>query len=457
MDKSEFYDIVGKLIIPLFTGSYLAGETESSPRDQEVALGKSNSILLKPNKTDDYRLILKRGQAFKGFEVNLIRLIIDELNELSILGIKDKTYLQKLYRMVIEKALIENITETGSDTILGIISALEKWAVRTYEGSTVKLGILVNLGNNADSVNQVFYNDIIDNDFFALFTDGISSFVEFDKNGMLLGYMNLKNPKVVPTISPYVFDRLSRICNDKRVGLVLTEKGDILVFYARQLIYAKRNGNWCVYSHEEVIRLLYNNVSYTAKQIRRAIYNTALDCSFAYKGACIAYINKDKTMDALMHIDAADIISEEHFEKKKLLELEEAQKLYNLGNAKAIMEKFSLPFTEFLNKYNYKKTMAIRKIVAGKKLFELDRKLIEEMTSVDGATIIDHDGTIIAVGAIVKIDAGSQGGGRLAAATTMAKYGVSIKVSQDGILQGFAVDKHGKVKQIFNMGNASSV
>lgn len=457
MDKSEFYDIVGKLIIPLFTGSYLAGETESSPRDQEVALGKSNSILLKPNKTDDYRLILKRGQAFKGFEVNLIRLIIDELNELSILGIKDKTYLQKLYRMVIEKALIENITETGSDTILGIISALEKWAVRTYEGSTVKLGILVNLGNNADSVNQVFYNDIIDNDFFALFTDGISSFVEFDKNGMLLGYMNLKNPKVVPTISPYVFDRLSRICNDKRVGLVLTEKGDILVFYARQLIYAKRNGNWCVYSHEEVIRLLYNNVSYTAKQIRRAIYNTALDCSFAYKGACIAYINKDKTMDALMHIDAADIISEEHFEKKKLLELEEAQKLYNLGNAKAIMEKFSLPFTEFLNKYNYKKTMAIRKIVAGKKLFELDRKLIEEMTSVDGATIIDHDGTIIAVGAIVKIDAGSQGGGRLAAATTMAKYGVSIKVSQDGILQGFAVDKQGKVKQIFNMGNASSV
>ena len=452
MDKSEFYEIVANLIIPLFTGSFLAGETESSSRDNEVALGKSNSILLKPTKMDDYRIILKRGQAFKSFEVNLIRSIIHEINQISALNISDKTYLRKLHNMAIEKALVESITDSGSDTILGIINGLEKWSTRTYEGLTVKLGILINLATMADAKNQVSYNDIINNDFFALFTDGVSSFVEFDKDGFLLGYLNLKSPKIVPTVSPYVFDRLARICNDKRVGVVLTEKGDILIFYSRQLIFAKRNGNWCVYSHEEIIRLLYNNVSYTAKQIRRAIYNTALDCSFSYKGACLAYINKDKTEEALNHIDAADIISEEHFEMKKRLELEEAEKLYNLGNAKKIIEKFSLSYEDFLNKYKYTKTMAIRKIVAGKKLFELDRKLVEEMTSVDGATVVDFDGTIIAVGAIIKIEAGSRGGGRLAATTTMAKYGVAIKVSQDGIMQGFSVDKQGKVKQIFNVG-----
>ncbi len=452
MDKLEFYEVVGKLIVPLFTGSYLAGEMESSSRDLEVALGKSNSILLKPTKLDDYRIILKRGQAFKSFEVNLIRAIINEINDISEMNIEDKMYLHYLQNLAIEKALIESITENGSETIMGIIKALEKWASRTYEGATVKLGIMVNLGANADSVNPVHYEEIINNDFFALFTDGVSSFVEFDKAGQLIGYMNLKNPKSVPTISPHVFDRLARVCNDKRVGLVLTEKGDILVFYARQLIFAKRNGNWCVYSHDEVIRLLYNNVSYTAKQIRRAIYNTALDCSFAYSGACLCYINKDKTEEALNHIDAADIISEEHFEMKKMMELEEAEKLYNIGNAKKIVEKFSLTYEEFLNKNKHTKTMSIRKIIAGKKLFELDRKLIEEMTSVDGATIVDYDGTVIAVGAIIKIEAGSQGGGRLAATTTMAKYGVAIKVSQDGVMQGFSADKQGKVKRIFNVG-----
>ena len=452
MDKNEFYDVVGKLIVPLFTGSFLAGETESSSRDMEVALGKGNSILLKPTKLDDYRIILKRGQAFKSFEVDLIRSIVHELSNIANLNITDKMYLTQLQNMAIEKALVESLTDSGSDTILGIINGLEKWAARTYEGSTVKLGIMVNLGVTSDNVNQVHYNEVLNSDFFALFTDGISSFVEFDRDGSLLGYINLKKTKSVPTISPYVFDRLARVCNDKRIGIVLTEKGDILIFFARQLIFAKRNGNWCVYSHDEVIRLLQNNVSYTAKQIRRAIYNTALDCSFAYKGACLVYINKDKTIDALNHIDAADIISEEHFNMKKQLELEEAEKLYNMANSKNIIEKFSLSYEDFLNKNRCTKTMAIRKIVAGKKLFELDRKLIEEMTSVDGATVVDFDGTIIAVGAIIKIEAGSQGGGRLAATTTMAKYGVAIKVSQDGIMQGFSVDKQGRVKQIFNFG-----
>ena len=452
MDKNEFYDVVGKLIVPLFTGSFLAGETESSSRDMEVALGKGNSILLKPTKLDDYRIILKRGQAFKSFEVDLIRSIVHELSNIANLNITDKMYLAQLQNMAIEKALVESLTDSGSDTILGIINGLEKWAARTYEGSTVKLGIMVNLGVTSENVNQVHYNEVLNSDFFALFTDGISSFVEFDRDGSLLGYINLKKTKSVPTISPYVFDRLARVCNDKRIGIVLTEKGDILIFFARQLIFAKRNGNWCVYSHDEVIRLLQNNVSYTAKQIRRAIYNTALDCSFAYKGACLVYINKDKTIDALNHIDAADIISEEHFNMKKQLELEEAEKLYNMANSKNIIEKFSLSYEDFLNKNHCTKTMAIRKIVAGKKLFELDRKLIEEMTSVDGATVVDFDGTIIAVGAIIKIEAGSQGGGRLAATTTMAKYGVAIKVSQDGIMQGFSVDKQGRVKQIFNFG-----
>ncbi|MBP3432090.1 MAG: hypothetical protein J6K39_04495, partial [Clostridia bacterium] len=82
MEKSEFYDIVGKLIIPLFTGSHLIGEEESTSRDLEVAFGRGNTILLKPSKLDDYRLILKRGQAFKSFEVNLIREIIHEINEI---------------------------------------------------------------------------------------------------------------------------------------------------------------------------------------------------------------------------------------------------------------------------------------------------------------------------------------------------------------------------------------
>lgn len=452
MEKQEFYTLVEQLFVPLFTGSFLAGETDSTARDMEVALGKTNSILLKPTKADDYRLVLKRSQPFKSFEVELVKSILKELNLIYAMEISDKMYLSKLQNMAIEKALVNSISENASETILAIIARLEKWASRTYEGSMVKLGVLVNLTSYSEEDISVNVEGFFENDFSATFTDGITTFVEFDRNGNLIGYANVKNAKNVPTISPYIYDKVARVCNDKRVGIVLTEKGDILIFYARQLIFAKRNGHWCIYSHEEGIRLLYNNIAYTAKEIRRAIYNTALDCSFAYKGACIAYINKDKTRAALKHIDVADIVSESHFELKKQIELEEADNLFNLNDAKQIIDKYSFSFEDFIEQNNYLKTIAIRKIIAGKKLYELDRKLVEEMTSIDGATIVDYDGTIVAVGAIIKIEAGSQGGGRLAAATTMAKYGVSIKVSQDGIMQGFSVDKHGKVKQIFFVG-----
>ena len=452
MEKSQFYDFVNTLIVPLFTGSFVAGEIESSSRDLEVALGKGNSVLLKPTKLDEYRIVLKRGQAFKSFEVNLIRNILEEMTELSSHGIDNAIYLQKLQSVVIEKALINSITDVASDTIIGIISMLERWSARTYEGANVAMGVFVNLATLAEEKSTVSYSEIMNHDFYARLTDGMSCFVEFDRRGLLLTYTNLKNTKFAPTISPYIFDRVARSCNDKRVGIVLTVRGDILIFYARQLMFAKRNGKWCVYSHDEIIRLLYNNVSYTAKQIRRAIYNTALDCSFGYMGACIVYLNKDKTLDALKFIDVADIISEPHFEMKKQLELEEASKLYNLQTAKAIQEKFNCNHEEYMFKNNCIKSRSIRKIVSGKKLYELDRKLLEDLVSIDGATIVDFDGTIIAVGAIIKIEAGSLGGGRLAATKSMAKYGVGIKVSQDGIMLGYSADKHGKVKQIFNVG-----
>ncbi len=452
MDKIKFYEFVNKLIIPLFTGSYIAGETESSSRDLEVALGKGNSVLLKPVKTDEYRIILKRGQPFKSFEVNLIRAILEEMVELNNLDGQNPIYLQKLQDFIIEKALIESITDNATDTIIGIISCLERWSARTYEGSNVTMGIFVNLTSSPENEDAVLYSDIVEHDFFARLTDGISSFIEFDRRGHLMSYVNLKKTKSAPTVSPFMYDRVARSCNDKRVGIVLTFTGDILIFYARQLMFAKRNGKWCVYSHDEVIRLLYNNVSYTTKEIRRAIYNTALDCSFDYKGACIVYLNKDKTKEALKHIDGADILSEEHFEIKKEIEFEEAEKLYNLQYAKRIKDDYDCSYEEFLERNNCIKTKAISKIISGRKFHELDRTLLAELVAIDGAIVVDYDGTIIAAGAIIKIEAGSLGGGRLAATKSMAKYGVAIKVSQDGIMQGFSADKHGKVKQIFNVG-----
>ena len=455
MEKTEFYKVVNKLILPLFTGSYIDGEEESSTRDSEVAFGKRNSLLIKPSKLDEYRLILKRGQPFQTFEVNLLRSILNEIEKISSLQLDDESYVAVLQNNAIEKSICASISETETANVMfGIITELEKWAARTYEGKKIAIGIIINTSIDlSDQPEIISYSDIMGKDFFALLSDGIDSYIEFDRKGNLAGYVQTEKVKKLPNIAPYEFEKVARYCNEKRIGIVLTQNGDFLIFKNRELLFSKRLGTWNIYSHEEVIQLLANRGNYSLKDIRRSVYYTALDTSFAYSGGCIIYLNKDAVEGALTHINAHDILDERYFEIKKKQELEDAGKLYNLQTLSAVEAVYNVPYQTFLEEQHCIKAECLRKIISGKPFHELSRKLRQELVSMDGATVIDSEGTIIAVGAILKIEAGSDGGGRLAAATTLSKYGIAIKISQDGILKAFYQDKkNGKVKTLFTVG-----
>mgnify|MGYP002798088104 FL=1 len=455
MEKAEFYKVVNKLILPLFIGSYIEGEEESSTRDSEVAFGKRNSLLIKPSKSDEYRLILKRGQPFQAFEVNLLRNVLNEIDRISALNLTDESYITVLQNNAIERSICASICESETTNVLfGILTELEKWAARTYEGKKIAIGIILNTSvDNSDQPETISFSDMMDKDFFALLSDGVDSYVEFDKKGNLIGYLQLNKVKKVNAIAPYEFEMVARFCNEKRIGIVLTKNGDFLLFKNRELLFSKRSGGWNVYSHEEVIQLLSYRGNYSLKDIRRSVYYTALDTSFAYSGGCIIYLNKDTVEGVLTHINAHDILDERYFEIKKRQELENAGKLYNLQTLSSVEAMFNVPYQTFLEQQHCVKAECLRKIISGKPFHELSRKLRQELVSMDGATVIDSDGTIIAVGAILKIEAGSDGGGRLAAATTLSKYGIAIKISQDGILKAFYPDrKNGKVKVLFTVG-----
>lgn len=456
MEKIEFFKVVNKLILPLFTGSYLDGEEESTSRDSEVAYGKKNSLLIKPSKSDEYRLVLKRGQPFQTFEVNLLKSIIYEINIISEMEYEDDSYITVLQENAIEKSICESICDSAEtvSSMFGIINELEKWAVRTYEGRKVAIGIIINTSADvSEDEGCINYYDVINKDFFALLSDGQNSYVEFDKKGNLMGYLQTDKVKKMPCIAPYEYENIARFCNERRIGIVLTANGDFLIFKNRNLLFAKRLGIWNIYSHEEVIQLLSYRGSYSLKDIRRSIYYTALDASFAYEGGCLVYLNKDTVEQALTHINAHDIINEKYFEIKKWQELENAGKLYNMNNLAAVEAMYNVPYMTFLQEQKCIKAQSLRKIINGKPFHELSRRLRQELVSMDGATIVDSDGTIIAVGAIIKIEAGSEGGGRLAAATTLSKYGAAIKISQDGIIKAFYPErKTNKSKLLFSVG-----
>ena len=93
MEKLEFYKVVDKYKTrSKDIMKKIEGEEESSSRDSEVAYGKKNSLLIKPSKLDEYRLILKRGQPFQTFEVNLLKSILKEINKISALDLDDNSY-----------------------------------------------------------------------------------------------------------------------------------------------------------------------------------------------------------------------------------------------------------------------------------------------------------------------------------------------------------------------------
>ena len=246
---------------------------------------------------------------------------------------------------------------------------------------------------------------------------------------------------------PFGYTEISKYCNDSKIGVVLDDGGDLLIFKNHELVFAKRKGVWVSYCHDEIIQLLSNRTSHTMKEIRKAIYLTALDCSFSNTGGCIVYINKDKSQSALNYVDINDVISESHYYMKKEQPLVEASR----HSPNEPIQDYT--FEEFMAREACTKSNTLKTIINGKKFHELSRKFREEMVAMDGATIVDYDGTIIAAGAIVKIEAGSSGGGRLAATKTLAKYGVAIKISMDGMMQCYDYDKKThKSKMLFSVG-----
>ena len=452
MTKDIFIKYVQELILPLFTGSYIAGEDISTSRDSEVAQGDSGSMLVKPHKEDEYRLILKRSQPFKNADIELMRAIIEELDKINEYQIDDDTYKQRLQTLAMEKAICKSLTDVSADVLLGVISELDSFARKTYEGQRIKFGIIINEFNNCpNKSDNLYYKNMFKKDFFAVLSNGMQSCVELDKDGYLIGHVLFDKLKLMPTISPYDYNGVAKYCNDKRVGIILLESGEILLLKSRELMYCKKRGSWCSYYHDEIIQLLSNRTSHTIKEIRKAIYFTALDCSFASTGGCLVCVNKEEVESALTHIDINDIIDERYFEIKKKQLLEESKMLFNIGKQRKIEENTS--FEDYINENKLIKSACMKQCIAGRKFHELTRKLRQELTGIDGATIIDYEGNIIAIGAIVQIKAGSTGGGRLAATKTLANYGVAIKISSDGIMQAFMKDKkNNDIKSIFTVG-----
>lgn len=441
MDKLQFAEFIKSNILTIFTGSEIIGEEPSSPRDSIVAQGSGGSLLVKFNKNDDYRYQIKRIQPFKGYEVALVKSIVTELGALKEQKIED-SYFNTLQSYVIERAICKSVSESSYETLLTIVSQLNHWSSRTYEGQNARFGFMVCNIKAGDKTNKNLHiSNILQENFSAVLADGINTCYKISSDGYLLNYITLPKSKDQNISAPYDYIDMANICYGSRIGVCLTGNGDILIFHEKNLIYAKHAGTWTRYSHEEIIDRISDNTNDLSDKTRKAIYLSSLDVSFAKTGGCVVHLDKTSETTFLKHINEADILLEQYYEQK-----------YNESHTYPLLQEDqsedSHPaYEDFISSEKCKKVANLRCMIAGRKFCDLSRKLRQELLSVDGATVIDNDGDIVAVGAIIMIESGSFSGGRLAAAKTLSKYGVSLKISEDGQIQGFKYDKH-KLKSL---------
>ncbi|NEJ76386.1 hypothetical protein GR268_06755 [Rhizobium leguminosarum] len=415
MDENLLRAIAEKFLLPLFSGASLdAAASASNANESTVALIDPQTIGFKVDRLDNYRLKFRRDQPFGlssdiSRETQVIEAFVAVLNRMSVAlhGPLKDDLLTTFQRQVVSEAATEN---GGAPKLLQVIDQMAIWATRLYEGAPISSAI--GIDPTANGMRDLPLSEIVHEDFCAVLSNGLDTILTVDGELNLTGHEVLSLSSKASGLCPLRHSAVAEwtLANDRRIAVVLNRLGEILIFRNGQLLFARRSGNWHFLTHGPVIR----QMSFPRDEnIRQAIYETALDASFARTGACIGVI-ASRSLRAAKEIIAPD---------------------------------------DWLLSSKAKKTKAISKIVAGRKLNELERTLRQELVAIDGATIVNHEGEIISVGAILKIDGGSTGGGRTAAAKQLAQFGLGIKVSQDGAISGYQRDPatKGATKAVFKV------
>ena len=403
MQESLLREIADEFLVPFFSGARLKRRpAKSSAREKPVAFLDPLSIAFKVEEEDPYRLILTRSQPFekaKGTvvpEIQVVQAFVDVVRPMAEALSTDLRHdlLSTFQRRVVAKAISSK--EERESVLLAGIDQLETWSERRYEGSPISATIGFRHSPQRGSVPNLA--EVGKQEVSAVMSNGHDTLLEFDFAGRLISHRSLASDEPPTQYSPLrqapVAQWTSEDERRRRVAMCLNRLGEILVFRDARLLFAYRSGRWRFLTHDPVIKQMGTP---NAPAIRKAVYETCLDASFARTGACIGVVGSSH------RAEWSDVVGED-------------DDLPRSASAKARL---------------------IERMVRRQPFHRLDRRLRQELTGIDGATVLSHKGEVLAVGAILKIPGGSAGGGRLAAAKALGKLGLGIKVSQDGGITGF--------------------
>jgi len=351
---------------------------------------------------------LKRSQAFEATDANLVDAIVGEWKHGEAMF--GTTYFNDLANAAIRISITRIVAPDHWELIDSVIRRLEQWSDQTYEGRAIAAAFGIDTTRSARS--GVDISELLTKKFGLVMAHGLESFLTVSRNGRFIGYEAPQvNGETESVMAPLRFIPLAQWSSGGKVGLALTRNGEILVFKDQALVFARRRGAWRHFPHQAVVSRAQLNRA-LRRNLVTATYTTALDVSFAKTGGGIGIIRKSKAKG---------------FKRSRILKPKDSP------DSKSVKGRF------------------LRRLTHDYTFADLNRKLRLELLAIDGSTLISHEGKVLGAGAILKINAGSKGGGREAAARTMGGFGLGIKISSDGEITGYT-KREKEISELFTVG-----
>lgn len=371
--------------------------------------GHSHEIRICANINSYINIYKKNG--IKKEEKKFIENFVDRINEIIACE------LPELYiHDVCTKIQIESIVNTliGDDhqnlkeKIISTIDMFDKWSKETYE--TQNICASVGFDPFCEIPSDIDVTSLIQDDMMKVMSNGIDTMFLCNADGKLVTLQYLEeSPTYVENI-PSIFSKIAQWAQVGKIALTLTQRGEILIFTSEGLSYARRRGGWIFINCKQNSHVMGHDTAGFFTPVRRAVLDTCLDVSFRRTGTCIGIIKEGGGCPEC--VQSEDVLADSQTDRANFL----------------------------------------RKVITGKKFHEVSRTIRQELAAIDGALVLSGDGTVLAIGAILKIEGvviGRTTGGRSVAAQTLARYGYGIKVSADGQIQAWG--KQGNTQTVTSL------
>lgn len=384
----------------------LGASVQLAVRQQTQPLGWGSPRLIRMRLPGGTHVVefYRAGRVFEGVESGLVRSYASTLDEFAkVPSIFTTTASDDVLTSALVARCVED--EDSRRVLEQVLRLVIQQSTKTYEGARIAVNVCIDF-DDARAGHDII--DFFDLPWAAVLGSGISSGVVVGRDGAVVELLSLPTAEAATVGAPESFAGLANwtLNHPRRIALAATRTGEVYLFVTGEVAFVRRNSRWRGLPLKMLSEVGWIRGGKLASATKTCVLLALLDASAAHHGACIGIV---RTVHRTAALDA-------------------------LVSANERWDSADNPRT---------------KLIQSASFASLSRRHRLELLSMDGATVLASDGTILAAGAILQVDAGSSGGGRTAAARMLGRYGVGIKVSQDGPVTAFS---GADGEEIFRMG-----